>query len=192
MTLYRCAAYLENSEVQKSGVSTNQKQTAIGPLFKDSISLIKHRRALWTLRNKHNHKIWTEVTNTSSSSDANPRGGITLHGVFSFFMPCKMPQLTELHTATPQMKEDVEGLVHSCHERTCVWNIKSMTCKNRESIWESGMKGSITRDETNKILKRNKSISLSPCIHNVLKLQFNLDAKKHWVGLRIVFEIGWD
>lgn len=48
------------------------------------------------------------------------------------------------------------------------------------------MKGGIKRDDTNKILKRNKSIYLSPCIHNVLKLQFNLSAKKHWVGLRIV------
>lgn len=53
---YLHSAYLANSEVQKSEVSTNRKQTQTGPLFKDSISLIKHSTALWTLRNKHNHK----------------------------------------------------------------------------------------------------------------------------------------
>lgn len=40
MTRSLCTAYLANSEVQKSGVSTNRKkkQTAFGQLFKESIS----------------------------------------------------------------------------------------------------------------------------------------------------------
>lgn len=46
VNLYLCAAYLANSEVQKSGVSTYKKQGAIGLLFKESISLIAHSRAL--------------------------------------------------------------------------------------------------------------------------------------------------
>ncbi len=175
MTLYLRSAYQANSEVQKSGVSTNQKQTAIGLLFKDSISLIKHSWALWTLQNKHNHKIWTEVTNTSSSSDANPEGGITLCGfVFLFFklgVTClKWQNYTAQHQRWKKMlKKDLYVLLW---RNMSVWdvNIKAMTWKTKEHTGGRGWRGCSKPDEKTSSLKRNKSISLSPNIREVLRL----------------------
>lgn len=128
--------------------------------------------ALWTPRNKRNQKKnWTEVTNNSSWSDPNPAGGFTLYCFVCLFLliQCNMPQMTELHTATRQIKQDVEE--KGLHAHKSRWHERPKWAYG----W-LGMKGYLKPDETTS----NKSISSSPSIYNVLRLSFNPNASSGW------------
>lgn len=88
--------------------------------------------------------------------------------------------MTELHIVTPQMKEDAEeGLARTAMKECMEHQVGDMK-DQREHMGGSGMKACLKHDETNCSLKRNKSISLSPRIHNVVRLQSNLNANTGW------------
>lgn len=84
-----------------------------------------------------------------------------------------MLQMTELHTAMPTMKDVEEGLACTAvKEHKCVRREHSFDDMKdqREFTGGRGCRDLKNPMRKNTGLKRNKSISLNPCKHNVLRL----------------------